>query len=267
MNILIPMAGAGSRFANNGYTTHKPFLPITCRHGSGQVPMVVEAVNNLPVDLDDPATNLVFILRDFHVKDGANAVLMSHFPRAQFIVVDNLTDGQARTCLLARDVFSTHEPLIIAACDNGIDVSYDLFTTQALTASALIFTFRGNEAVLQKPQAYGWVKTDGTHAIGVSIKKPISDDPLTDHTVVGTFWFKHGHDFFTASDQMIAAKDLINGEYYVDQVFKYMIDAGQDVQVTEVDHFLCWGTPEDYKAYEATLAYWTKLVAHEEWAK
>ena len=64
---------------------------------------------------------------------------------------------------------------------------------------------------------------------------------------------------------MIAANDRINGEFYVDQVFEYLVYSDQEVRVIEVDRYLCWGTPEDYEAYEATLAYWTKFVSKENW--
>lgn len=265
MNILIPVAGAGSRFTEKGYSVHKPVLPLTSRHSHDIVPLVVEAVRDLPVDFQSDDTNLLFIMRDFHIADGVNTELLTYFPRAKFIVIDELTEGQASTCLLARTHFDTDKPMMIAACDNGMDLSRSAFEAQTKNASALVFTFRGNYAVVQKPEAYGWVRTDGTVVTGVSIKQPISISPLADHAVVGTFWFQRGRDFFTAADQMIAANDRINGEFYVDQVFEYLVNSDQEVRVIEVDRYLCWGTPEDYEAYEATLAYWTKFVSKENW--
>jgi dTDP-glucose pyrophosphorylase len=267
MNILIPMAGAGSRFSKQGYVTHKPVLPLTSRHSQKIVPLVVEAVHDLPVDLEREDVNLLFIVRDFHMADGVNKVLLTYFPRAKFIVIDALTDGQASSCLYSRAQFDTVEPLLIAACDNGMDVSRAAFDVQSRDADALIFTFRGNEAVMQKPEAYGWVRTANENVTGVSIKQPISNTPLDDHAVVGTFWFRRGCDFFAAADEMIEANDQINGEFYVDQVFKYLVEARRDVRFIEVERYLCWGTPEDYEAYEATLAYWSAFVARESWVK
>lgn len=267
MNILIPMAGAGSRFAKEGYVEHKPLLPLTSRHSLEKLPMVVEAVRDLPVNIDSNETNLLFILRDFHITDGVDTVLLAHFPRAQFIVTDTLTEGQASTCLLARGYFDTDSPMMIAACDNGMDISRAAFEAQTGRSDALIFTFRGNTAVTLKPEAYGWVHTDGMAVTGVSIKQPISITPHADHAIVGAFWFQKGHDFFVAADQMIARNERINGEFYVDQLFKYLIEAGDNVRVVEVDRYLCWGTPEDYEAYEDTLAYWAKFILKEDWVK
>ena len=70
MNILIPMAGAGARFFEKGYLTHKPLLPLTSRHSRETVPLVVAAVRDLPIDLEREDVNLLFIVRDFHIADG-----------------------------------------------------------------------------------------------------------------------------------------------------------------------------------------------------
>ena len=267
MNILIPMAGDGSRFAKKGYTVHKPILPLTCRFSRKIVPLVVGAVQDIPVDLERDDVNLLFIMRDFHMADGVDQELLRHFPRAKFIAIDALSDGQASTCLHARLQFDVDVPLMIAACDNGMDIPRATFERRSRDAEALIFTFRGNESVVENPESYGWVHASGEIATNISIKLPISCTPLEDHAVVGTFWFKNGRDFFTAADKMIAANDQINGEFYVDQIFKYLLDLGRDVRVIEVDRYLCWGTPEDYEAYEATLAYWMSFASKEEWIK
>jgi dTDP-glucose pyrophosphorylase len=267
MNILIPMAGAGSRFSQKDYTLHKPILPLTSRHSHKTVPMVVEAVRDLPVDLERKDVSLVFIVRDFHIAEGIDQVLLCHFPRAQFIVIDTLTDGQASTCLHSRSYFDTDLPLMISACDNGIDISQQSFEARSQVSDALVFSFRGNKCVSKKPESYGWLRTDGDAISGLSIKKPISDEPQKDHAIVGTFWFKSGRDFFDSADKMIAANDRINGEFYVDQVFKYLLKAGRVVRAIEVDRYISWGTPDDYESYHATLAYWTEFISKEAWVK
>lgn len=229
--------------------------------------MVVAAVEDLPVSCACTDAQLIFILRDFHLDDGVDAVLKNRFPNARFISVDALTEGQASTCLLARELINNDEPLLIAACDNGMDVSRENFELQAQTADALIFTFRNNETVLLNPKSYGWIKVQNDKVTGVSIKKPISDTPTNDHAVVGTFWFRRGRDFVKAAEDMISTNDRINNEFYVDQVFKYMLDAKADVRVTEISRYICWGTPADYEAHEKTMNYWTEFVRREPWAR
>ena len=261
MNILLPMAGAGSRFADKGYTQSKPAVPTTNRRTGQKIPMVVAAVEDLPCNLSQ--VTITFVIRDFHQRDGIPEIIKSHYPKAQFIVIDGLTEGQASTCLLARDSINNDQSLLIAACDNGMDIDHAKFTQLTRTSDALVFTFRHNEAVCARPQAYGWMQTDGDSVTGVSIKNPVSATPMNDHAVVGAFWFKKGRDFVAASEAMIAADDRIHNEFYVDQVFKYMIADGLTVRVLEVSRYICWGTPDDYESYENTLAYWKEFLDSE----
>ena len=265
MNVLIPMAGAGARFAEAGYALHKPVIPVSVRRRAGQVPMVVAAIEDLPVDAR--AADLTLVVRDFHLRDGVDAVLRAYYPQARCVVVDRLTEGQAATCLLARAAIDNDAPLLIAACDNGMDIDQARFAQGTETADVLVFTFRNNPAVLAKPQAYGWLHTEGDRVTGTAIKRPVSATPMRDHAVVGTFWFRRGRDFVTLADRMIAAEDRINGEFYVDQVVHHALAAGLDVRVLEVDRYICWGTPADYEAYEASLAYWRAFAAAEDWVR
>lgn len=125
----------------------------------------------------------------------------------------------------------------------------------------VVFTYRHNQAVLANPNAYGWVETDGSdRAIGVSVKKAISDTPMEDHAIVATFWFRHGADFVKAAEKMIAQNDTVHQEFYVDQVIKYALNLGLDVRVFDIDRYLGWGTPKDYEDYMATLTYWKAFV-------
>lgn len=257
MNILIPMAGAGSRFIKEGYTKHKPLIPVTDRRSGKKIPMVVAATLDLPAALE---SKIIYIDRDFHKKDGVEDEIKSFFPAAKFITVDYLTEGQASTCLLAKEHINNDEELLIAGCDNGIVFDKEKFLEAKKTADVLVFTFRGNEAVLENPKAYGWVETDDSGVVkSVSVKIPISDNPLKDHAIISAFWFKKGADFVKNSAEMIAQNDRVNGEFYADLVIKYCLKNGLCVKVFEVDEYLCWGTPQEYENYEKTINYWRKF--------
>ncbi len=256
MNILMPMAGAGKRFADAGYTIRKPLIPTTERRDGRQYPMVVCAMHDVLACTGEDATP-IFVLR---TDDGGDVrpVLLSHFPGAQCIGVDHLTEGQACTCLLAKDAINNDEPLFIAGCDNGMALDAEAFRRTAAQAQVLVLTYRHHEAVLRNPNAYGWVRTAGDSDIvtGVSVKKPISDNPLNDHAIVASFWFRRGSDFVRCAEEMIAADDRVNGEFYADQVIAYCVKNGLDTRVFEIERYIGWGTPEDYENYEKTLAYW-----------
>ena len=260
MNIIIPMAGAGQRFADEGYKTHKPAILTTDRRNGKKYPMVVCATRDLP-GVAIQGENITYIDRNFHKNDGVEAEILKHYPKSSFITVEQLTEGQACTCLLAKEKINNEEELLIAGCDNGMVMDDDKFYSLKKECDVIVFTYRHNEAVLAKPDAYGWVEVDGNGRItGLSIKKAISATPMEDHAIVATFWFKHGYDFVRAAEKMIAENDRINGEFYVDEVIKHAVEAGLDARVFEIDRYIGWGTPKDYEEYMAALNYWKEFV-------
>lgn len=262
-NLLIPMAGAGSRFSHAGYTQPKPLIPVTDRHTGKNVPMVVAAVTDLLRSVREKVSNIIFIIQKAHLETGVDRQIGKYYPEAKFITVDYLTGGQAETCLLAKSLVNNSEHLLIGACDNGMDINVERFHQLQQTADAVIFTFRHNPAVLAGPEAYGWLRTAGDTVTGVSIKKPVSQQPMKDHAIVGTFWFRSGSEFVEAAEKMIARGERINNEFYVDQVFRNMLERGKNLKVFEVDRYICWGTPAEYELYQKTMAYWTCFLKEE----
>ena len=261
MNILIPMAGAGSRFVKEGYEKHKPVIAVTDRRTGKKIPMVVAATLDLP---EVETANIIYIDRDFHKKDGVEDEIKNFFSAAKFITIDKLTEGQASTCLLAKDYIDNDEELLIGGCDNGIVFDKEKFTEAKKSADVLVFTFRDNEAVMENPQAYGWIDADENGVVkAVSVKTAISDNPLKDHAIVSAFWFKRGSDFVKNAENMINTNDRINNEFYADLVVKYCLQNNLQVKVFEVSKYLCWGTPQEYENYENSINYWRKFYQAE----
>jgi len=237
---LIPLAGEGQRFIDAGYQTPKPLIDID------GLPMVVRAANSLP-----PADLWIFICRESHIKGAAiDQKLLKHFPGATVLLVGHLTEGQASTCLLARDYLRPDDQLTIGACDNGMIYNQFRFKQLIKTHDALIWTFRNNPAVLQNPNKYGWVTVNKSDkATGVSCKVPISDDPLHDHAVVGTFSFNKAKYFLECADEIIRKDRRINNEFYLDVVLDECVLNGHNVFPFEVDNYICWGTPKDLEVF------------------
>lgn len=263
MNILIPMAGEGKRFKDEGYTISKPAIPTYDRHDGSQKPMVVLATLDLP-GVKDHSNNLIFVDRDFHKTDGVEQIITEEFPWAKFITVEKLTEGQACTCMLAKDFIDNDDELLIAGCDNGMDYNNCEYERLKSKNDVIVFTYTDNEAVLKDPNAYGWMMADEQNNItGTSIKKAISDNPLKDHAVVATFWFKKGKIFIEATEKMIKENDRINNEFYVDQVIKHILELGYKATVFDLDRYICWGTPRDYEIYQKTYEYWKGFLIRE----
>lgn len=261
--VLIPMAGAGQRFADAGYRVHKPAIPTVDRWDGTEKPMVVCATKDLPGVAKDGA-NVIYVDRSFHKKDGVEDAIKAYYPQAQFITVEKLTEGQACTCMLAESYLDPEEPLLIAGCDNGMDIDEKTFHSIAKECDCIVFTYRHNEAVLQNPNAYGWMLTDEAgYVTGTSIKKAISDTPMEDPAVVATFWFRKAKVFLEATAKMIRENDRVNGEFYVDQTVKHVLDLGYRAKIFDIDRYVGWGTPADYEGYQKTYAYFKGFLAFE----
>jgi len=248
---LVPLAGEGNRFKVLGYSLPKPLIEV---NGN---PMVIAAAQSLP-----KADSYVFACRKEHIeKYCIDKILKKNFPNSICFIVDSLTEGQASTCLLARKYINSDAVLTIGACDNGMEWDKSKFDKliNDKNTDAIIWTFRKYPPVRIKPEMYGWVKVDkDDSATEVSVKIPISEEPMEDHAVVGTFSFKKASNFFDYAESMIEANRRINNEFYIDELMNVMIEAGLNVKVLEINTYLGWGTPNELK----TFNYWNSYFKH-----
>lgn len=260
MNILIPMAGEGNRFKEEGYTIPKPLIPTYDRKSKKEYPMVVCAANNLP-GAEDKNNKIIFVDRFFHKEQGVEDIIKSYWNNAKFITLDKLTEGQASTCLMAKDDINNDEELLIGPCDCGINIDINKFNELKKTCDCIVFTFTGNDSVEENPNAYGWMETDDDGNITfASVKKAISKTPISDPAVTAVFWFKRGKDFVKAAENMIAENKRINNEFYVDEVVNFILKLNLKAKIFNVEKYFCWGTPKDYEDYEKTVKYWEDFL-------
>ena len=249
------MAGEGQRYKDAGFKIPKPFIDID------GIPMVVKACKALP-----NADKNIFVCRKQHLEQyPIRDVLEKYLNNVIIVSIDELTDGQAITCLAARDHIPDDSILNIGASDNDMVYNEDNLEKmyQNKELDGWIWTFRNNPVVLQNPKMYGWVKTEKStnKATHVSCKIPISENPLLDHAVIGAFTFKKAKSFFDAVHYMIKSNYRINNEFYVDVAIDFAIKSGLNIHVHEVDQYICWGTPQDFYEYQFWLKYFKKTLS------
>lgn len=243
MQIVVPMAGLGQRFVEAGYELPKPLIPVD------GVPMFVRAVAELP-----PAEHYVFVVHPDHVqRHHIDAAISRHFPGSRLVVAPGLTRGQACTVRLACAELNPHESVLVAACDNShfYDAGRFAERTRDSALACLIWTYRHDQRVLVRPTAHGWVAVAGVSSVvtRVSCKVPLSATPLEDHAISGCFWFRTAEQMQRAIDESIAAGDTVNNEFYLDTVPNRLVQAGERVEVFEVEKYIGWGTPQDLDDY------------------
>lgn len=258
---LIPLAGRGNRFVQAGYSIPKPLVPV-----DGQ-PMILRASASLPC-----AKNHIFVCLQDHLKKfKLEEAIKTYCPDAQIVDIDQVTQGQACTCVLGLEnqgsdnLHLLESPLLIGACDNGMLWNVEKYQKYLndKTIDAIIFTFRHHQASIRNPQMYGWVKTDsGDNVTGISVKIPISENPGNDHAIVGTFYFRKVRYFMEALDRLYKNNIRVNGEFYVDSCINQLLEMNLNVKVFEVDHYVCWGTPQDLQTYEYWQSFFSKCWWH-----
>jgi NDP-sugar pyrophosphorylase family protein len=253
---LIPMAGKGQRFADVGYTTPKPLIPV-----SGK-PMIVQATESLP-----RTNRYTFVCLQEHLTKypAIQETLQNSFPNTKIVTVDTFTQGQACIAELGITEDNLNNPLFVGACDNGMTFNHAKYQEliNDTTIEAIALTFRNHPASKQNPHMYGWVKTtDDNTVTGVSVKKPISDNPGNDHAIVGAFYFSTAGLFLKAAHELYKNNIRVNNEFYIDSCIDVLAKLGHTVKVFEVDHYLCWGTPNDYKTFEYWQSFFHKCNWH-----
>ena len=253
--VLVPMAGAGERFSRAGYAEPKPLVPVAGR------PMVQRALATLP-----PARRWIAACQAEHLQHPALEAALCQAGRSlEIIPVAALTEGQASTCLLARERLDPDAPLLIAPCDTAL--VYDEARYTALTADpgvdCLVWTFRDHPHANRHPRQYGWVRAGADGAVqSISCKVPLGDDVRGDPGIIGAFWFRKARFFLEAADGLIAQNRRVNGEFYVDTAIDVLVEQGRRAFVFDVEHFICLGTPDDVRTFEYWERYFHQAPHH-----
>ena len=229
MNVLIPMAGAGSRFAEQGYTFPKPLIEV------GNKPMIQVVVDNLNID-----ANYVFIVQSEHyVKYNLETVLNMVSPGCTIVQVDGVTQGAACTTLLAREYIDNEEPLVIANSDqyvewNSNEVLY-AFSTEGVDAGILTFP--------STHPKWSYAKLDDNGFVSRVAEK----EPISTNATVGIYYWSRGSDYVACADDMIAKDIRTNNEFYVAPAFNELIGKGGKIRIKNIESTGMWGlgTPED----------------------
>lgn len=256
--LVVPMAGLGQRFVDEGYALTKPLI-----HVSG-LPMVVQATRDLPA-----AEKQVFVLRKDMIGylDVANE-LKTIYPQAIIKNIDRVTEGQACTALIGIDSLeensgATYAPITVGACDNG--ALYDSDALNKLIANPavdiIVWAVRGYPNAKRYPKMFGWIESVDGLIRSISVKKPLAN-PESDPIVMGTFTFRRGHDFRASLDRLIAINGRVNGEFYIDSLINEAIKLGLQCHIFEVDCYLCWGTPNDLRTFDYWQSCFHKWSSH-----
>jgi len=233
LNVVIPMAGAGQRFVDAGYSFPKPLIEVF------GIPMIQRVVQNLNVN-----ANFIFIVQAaMSEKYNLPMTLQQIAPGCKVVETNGLTQGAAETVLLAASFIDNDKPLLLANSDQL--VSWDSGTT--------IYKWRNSEidgAILTFKSVHPKWSYAAVGDLGF-VERVAEKEPISDNATVGIYFWQRGHDFVRCAKQMIARDIRTKGEFYVCPVFNEVIAEGGRVVTEKVEEMFGLGTPEDLDAFLA----------------
>src|ERR1700722_12070508 len=241
LQIVIPMAGRGSRFASAGYTTPKPLIPV------GDRPMIQWVIENIR---PRRAQRFIFLCLAEHLQayPEVPAELRRLCPGCEIVPVATVTEGAAYTVLLARKFIDSSDPLMIANSDQlvELDVNDYLAATDDEGVGGLIMTFWSDHP----KWSYCRLRPDGT------VCEVVEKQVVSNEATVGIYNFREGRDYVRAADAMIAANLRVNNEFYVAPTYNQLINEGAKILTMKTGREYAGmhgvGTPEDMELFKKT---------------
>lgn len=233
LNIVMPMAGLGSRFRQAGYSVPKPLIDVRGR------PMYAWATESLPLE---KCSKLIFILLASQPEfPDLKRDIESRYTRLNPMVltVPELTAGQAITVLRAKDLIANDEELLVHNADTAFDVDHTWLEharSENLDGALLVFESNEKRWSFSRESRSGFVDL-------VREKEVISPWATT-----GTYWFARGGDFVNAAEARFRAGKREASEFYVGPLYNDMISNGAKIKNYPIQKLYCFGTPEDLAA-------------------
>lgn len=232
LNIVIPMAGAGSRFSIAGYEDPKPLIKIH------DMPMINLVIRNLA---PDQVHRFIFICQNKHIKQYDLTNKLTKWSLNSIVIgIDGLTEGAACTVLFAKNYINTDDELMIANSDQFVDVSIDqyLLEFKSKDLDGMIMTMTANDP------KWSFVEVHNNYVTRVVEKEVISNE-----ATVGIYNFRHGKDFVSAAENMIKNQEKVNNEYYVAPVYNKLIKNNKKIGIynigSEANGMYGLGIPKD----------------------
>lgn len=231
-NILIPMAGAGSRFAKEGYVMPKQLIMVD------DTQMIDWSLKSLANKED---CNLIFCIRQEQVNNfSLDKILKSRYGEdITLVIVDKLTDGSISTCLLAEEFIDNDNPLIIYTLDVYFEPYFDPsnFNTDS---DGFLLTFKSNNP------AYSYAKLDDQGFVEQTAEKEV----ISEHAAVGVYGYKSGKQFVKYAYQMVRENLRTRGEFYICPLYNLMIQDGLKVKTQSVEKMHLMGTPDELEFFK-----------------
>lgn len=239
LHIIMPMAGEGSRFLKEGWTTPKPLIELK------GTPLFIRAINS--VRIDRVSMKYSFIVRQEHIdKYRIDEQIKAILPQANIFSVLKTTRGAVETCLMAETAIKEEDGIIVMDCDlefrskEYIDgIKNILCQPLEKVNGGMLVSFESN---LPK---YSYAEVNEDYKVIRTAEKEV----ISNHALCGAYFFSSGKGFLTAAHRLLNEQNFSKPEFYVSLLYNYLLKNGEIVKLAKMEKYHSYGTPEELKRY------------------
>ena len=239
LHVIMPMAGEGSRFLKEGWTTPKPLIELN------GIPLFKRAIGSVAVE--GAPMKYSFIVRKEHIdKYNIDEQIKAILPEANVFFVEKTTRGAVETCLIAESVIDDADGIVVMDCDlefrskgytEGIKTILQQPVEQA--NGGMLVSFESSEP------RYSYAEVDEN----MIVKRTAEKEVISNHALCGAYFFSTGKGFLSAAHRLLNEPVFTKPEFYVSLLYNYLFANGETVKLATMEDYRSYGTPEELKRY------------------
>src|SRR3954451_117546 len=211
MQVIIPLAGKGTRLRPHTHLVPKPMLKVA---GRPVMDWVMDRLDGLDV------SELIFITG--HLKEQVEAFARARYSIPSRFIEQKIQDGTAGAVNLARPF--VNEPVLIIFVDTVFEA--DLRLINRTDADGIIWAKE-----VEDYQRFGVVVTDAQGYMTRIVEKPTT--PISKLANIGLYYIRAVDSLWKGIDHVLA-NPANKGEWYLTDAFQWMIDHGKKILTAEV---------------------------------
>ena len=235
----MPMAGEGSRFLKEGWSTPKPLIEL---HNKVLFQRAIDSVK-----IDGALMKYSFIVRQEHIiKYHIDEQIKKLLPQANVFSVLKTTRGAVETCLVAESAIDDNDAIVVIDCDLEFrSKRYSQLIQQAISLpeeksfGGALVSFESSDP------RYSYAEVDDN----MKVIRTAEKEPISNHALCGAYFFASGKMFKRIAHQLLDDGTHGKAEFYVSLLFNYLLAEGKDVYLANMEEYYSYGTPEELKRY------------------
>lgn len=229
LKLIMPMAGNGSRFQQQGYTDPKPVIDVQGK------PMFVRTIESIGLEFDD----YIFIVQQAH---NISDKVREYYPHAKIVELDGVTQGAACSVATAAPYMQDDDSFCVCNCDQFFEWNSLEFEQHRLNDGVIL--------LFQDPMRDPKWSFAAYEPTSQRVYKVAEKDPISEYATAGLYYWRSWAVYMQSLNMMMAADDRTNGEFYLCPVYNHTLRQ-QDRTVTGImiDEMHGVGTPEDLEIW------------------